>query len=66
MSIPIEINMEATTMSMTRKGRYILKPIRKAVLSSLMTKAGNRALLGTSAQVGWSAGSWVVDMAVWF
>jgi len=40
MSIPIDIRTDATTMSMIRNGINRTKPIWKAVLSSLVMKAG--------------------------
>src|SRR6185369_14470843 len=47
--MPSAIRVEATTMSMMRNGRKIMKPIWNAVLSSLVTKAGSRMLNGMSA-----------------
>src|SRR5664279_535643 len=49
--MPMLSRMLATTMSTTRKGRKIMKPISKAVFSSLMRKAGSRHSRGTSAFV---------------
>ena len=46
--IPIDIKVEATTISITIKGMYITNPIIKAVLSSLTIK------LGMSTEVGMS------------
>src|SRR3954452_15739140 len=46
--IPIDINVDETTRSMIRNGRKIRKPIWNAVLSSEMTKAGMRTVVGTS------------------
>ena len=39
-TMPIDIKVELTTRSMTRKGRKIKKPIWNAVYSSEITKAG--------------------------
>ncbi len=39
-SIPIDIRLLATTMSMIRKGTYSTKPSWKADFSSLMMKLG--------------------------
>ena len=38
--IPSDINIEAMTMSITRKGRKIKKPISNAVFNSDVIKAG--------------------------
>ena len=46
--MPSDIRVEETTRSMIRKGRKIRKPIWKAVLSSLVTKAGSRIVKGTA------------------
>ncbi len=40
MTIPIDIRVLETTMSMIRNGRKIKKPIRNARLSSLVMNAG--------------------------
>ena len=42
MNIPMDRRMLATTMSMTRKGRKMMKPIWKAVFSSESANAGIR------------------------
>ena len=39
-SIPIETRILATTISITRNGIKIIKPILNAVFNSLITKAG--------------------------
>src|SRR5205823_13771209 len=49
--MPIDMSTLETTMSITRKGTMIRKPIWKAVLSSLIMKAGIKAYVGTSACV---------------
>ncbi len=49
--MPIDISVEATTMSIIRNGRKIRKPIWNAVLSSLMMNAGIRTYVGMSARV---------------
>jgi len=46
--MPIDISRLATTMSMIRKGMNRMKPIWKAVFSSLITKAGIRMRSGVS------------------
>lgn len=46
--IPIDMRMEATTMSMTMNGMKMRKPISKARLSSLIIKAGMRVIVETS------------------
>ena len=47
--IPILRRTLATTISIIKKGTYKTNPIIKAVLSSLMTNAGMRTDVGTSA-----------------
>ena len=49
--IPIAIRVEATTMSMTRKGMNSRNPMVKAVFNSLMTKEGTRTRVGTSSRL---------------
>src|SRR3546814_13602727 len=46
--MPIDMRIEATTMSMMRKGRNSRKPISKARLSSLIMQAGTRARIGVA------------------
>jgi len=46
--MPMDISTLATTRSMMRKGMKMVKPIWKAVFSSLMTKEGSRMRSGTS------------------
>src|SRR5664279_1827457 len=46
--MPIDISTLATTMSIIRKGMKMMKPIWKAVFSSLVTKAGISTRIGTS------------------
>jgi hypothetical protein len=54
--IPIDINVLATIISITRNGMKIMNPIWKADLSSLIAKAGINAVRGVSATpVGLSA-----------
>ena len=50
--MPIDISTDATTMSMTRNGRKIRKPISNARRSSLIMNAGSSTRSGTSAAVG--------------
>ena len=40
--MPIDMSVDATTMSMIRNGRKSRKPIWKAVFSSEIMKAGTR------------------------
>ena len=54
--MPSDIRVDETTRSMIRKGRKIRKPIWKAVLSSLVTKAGSRIEKGTSCGRGEALG----------
>ena len=56
--MPIDIRTLATTMSMTRKGMKMMKPIWNAVFSSLVTNAG------ISTRIGVSSGSPAEDQAV--
>ncbi len=46
--MPKDISTLATTMSITRKGMKIRKPIWNAVLSSLVTKAGITTRMGAA------------------
>ena len=46
--IPIDIKIEAVTISMIRKGRNNIKPISKARRSSEIMKEGIRTWIGTS------------------
>ena len=46
--IPRLIKIDATIISMTKKGKKIKNPISKAVLSSLKIKEGIRSVKGTS------------------
>ena len=54
--MPSDISTLATTMSITRNGMKIMKPIWNAVLSSLVTKAGTMTRNGAFSAVT-SAGS---------
>src|SRR5699024_6586629 len=47
--IPIDIKTLATAISITKNGTKIIKHIRKAVLSSLIAKAGTNVVIGISA-----------------
>ena len=49
--IPILINVDATTMSITINGMYIKNPIQKAILSSLSIKLGNSTDIGISSKL---------------
>src|SRR3546814_19207673 len=53
--MPIDMRMEATTMSMLRKGRNSRKPISKARRSSLTMKAGMSARIGVASGASTSA-----------
>lgn len=46
--IPRDIRMDATIISITKKGKKIKNPISNAVLSSLTMKAGIRSVSATS------------------
>src|SRR3546814_11466876 len=46
--MPSDISAEATSRSMTRKGRKMRQPIGMAVLSSMVTKEGSRIETGTA------------------
>ena len=46
--IPMDIRVEATTISMTMNGMYIKNPMINARRSSLITKAGTRTRVGMS------------------
>ena len=46
--MPIDISTEATTISITRKGIKTKNPISKALLNSLIIKAGIKVLRGMS------------------
>ena len=46
--IPIDMRIEATTMSMMTNGGKVEKPISRALLSSLIIKAGTRTCSGIS------------------
>jgi hypothetical protein len=48
--MPIDISTQATTMSMTRNGTKIRKPISNARRSSLIENAGSRILSSTSSR----------------
>ncbi len=55
--MPIDMRIEATTMSMMRNGTNSRKPISKARLSSLIMNAGTRALSGVSVGASMSSAS---------
>jgi len=47
--MPMDSRILETTMSITRNGKNRMKPISKAVFSSLIIKAGINTVVGTSA-----------------
>ena len=49
MNIPIDMRIDATTRSMTKKGIKITKPIKKALCTSERTKAGITVVIGSAA-----------------
>ncbi len=51
MTMPSDIRIAATTMSMTRKGMNTTKPMMKAPRSSLITNAGTRVRSDTSSRL---------------
>jgi hypothetical protein len=59
--IPIDIRVLATTISITKKGIYNMKPIRNAVFSSLIMKDGTTTVKGRS--VRFSGGSTLAILA---
>ena len=55
--MPSDMRMLDTTMSITRNGMKIMKPIWNADLSSLVTKAGTSTRSGAVSAVTWGSNS---------
>ena len=63
MNIPMLMSTDATTRSITRKGKNRANPIWNAARSSLVTKAVMRTTMGMSFRV-LGVGAWCSEMKV--